>query len=209
MTDGKGAFITFEGIDGSGKSTQIELLYRELQTRKFRVIKTREPGGTATGEKVRYLLADRRLNMEPHTELLLFFASRVQIIEEIIKPALKSNSVVLCDRFHDATVAYQGYGRGLDRDTIAMLEKAFVLPVKPDRTYLLDCSYETARERMSRRRDTTRIEMMDRAFFDRVRQGYLHIAEAEPGRVVVIDADRDIDAIHKQIRDDFLKWMGL
>ncbi len=204
--NGKGAFITFEGIDGSGKTTQLELLYKELLSRKVDVIKTREPGGTIPGERIRNLLSDKQFNMEPVTELLLFFSSRVQLIEELIKPALKTGKTVLCDRFHDATVAYQSYGRGLSMDMVTTLEKAFVLPVKPDRTFLLDCPYEVAKNRMSARNYKTRIETMDRAFFDRVRQGYLNIAKSEPDRIVVVDATGTIEDVHRYIKDDFFSW---
>lgn len=205
----KGAFITFEGIDGSGKTTQLELLCSDLLTNGTDVLKTREPGGTATGEKIRHLLSDKESTMGPLTELLLFFASRAQLIEELIKPALEKGRTVICDRFHDATVAYQSYGRGLSLDLITMLEKTFVLPVKPDRSYLLDCPYAAARDRMSSRGDTTRFEMMDRAFFDRVREGYLAIAKEEPGRMIVIDATGTIEDVHRHIRDDFFRWADL
>ncbi len=204
----KGLFITFEGIDGSGKTTQLELLYGDLRKKGITPVRTREPGGTALGEKVRTLLADRCLDILPSTELLLFFSSRVQLVESLIRPAIEEGQVVLCDRFHDATVAYQGYGRGLSRNAIAMLERMFVGRVRPDRTYLLDCSYVTAQKRMMSRAAKERIESMDRTFFDRVRKGYRDIAKSEPGRVVVMDGGRRIDAVHKLIKDDFLRWAG-
>ncbi len=205
----KGIFITFEGIDGSGKTTQLELLYKKLILKKVDVVRMREPGSTDVGEKIRSLLADKKLDIMPYTELLLFFSSRVQLIEELIQPALKRGKTILCDRFHDATVAYQSYGRGLSTDTIKMLERTFVLPVKPDRTFLLDCSYETAKRRMSKRSGKTRIEMMDRIFFERVRKGYLTIARQEPDRVILINANKGIDEIQGQIEDDFCKWAGI
>ncbi len=205
----KGLFITFEGIDGSGKTTQLELLYKELLSKKVDIVKVREPGSTSIGEKIRSLLSDKELDILPYTELLLFFSSRVQLIEEVIKPEIGTGRIILCDRFHDATVAYQSYGRGLSLDIVKMLEKTFVLPIKPDRTFLLDCSYDVARQRMFARSNQTRIEMMDRGFFDRVRNGYLAVAKQEQNRVVVINANKGIDEIHKQIEDDFLKWAGI
>ncbi|MCL4558191.1 MAG: dTMP kinase [Deltaproteobacteria bacterium] len=205
----KGLFITFEGIDGSGKTTQLELLYGDLLSTGIHAIKTREPGGTALGEKVRALLADDHLDILPHTELLLFFSSRAQLMGSLILPAIKRGRLILCDRFHDATVAYQGYGRGLGMDIIAMLEKAFVGTVRPDRTYLLDCPYEIAKKRLLCRSAQERIEFMDKSFFERVRKGYLALAGKEKGRIVVIDAGSGIDPIHRQIREDFFKWAGL
>lgn len=205
----KGLFITFEGIDGSGKTTQLELLYNDLLSKNIDVVKTREPGGTALGEKIRQLLADKHFDVLPPTELLLFFSSRVQLIESFIKPGLKKKKIILCDRFHDATVAYQGYGRGLTMDSITMLEKAFIGSAKPDRTYVLDCPYELARKRMKTRQAKERIEIMDKSFFNRVRKGYLTIARAEPDRVIIIDAVGGIEYIHEQIKDDFFRWTGL
>ena len=205
----KGLFITFEGIDGSGKTTQLELLHKDLLFNKADVVRMREPGSTNAGEKIRSLLADKRLYIAPAAELLLFFSSRVQLIEELIKPGLQKGKIILCDRFHDATVAYQSYGRGLNLDTIKVLENVFVLPVRPDRTFLLDCSYETAKRRMTARSGETRIEMMDRVFFERVREGYLALAHQEPERIAVIDANKSVGEIHERIRDDFFSWAGI
>jgi len=147
----KGLLISFEGIDGSGKTTQLKLLYNELMSRGIDTIKTREPGGTIPGERIRQLLSDRQLEIQPDTELILFFASRVQLIKERIIPALNQNKIILCDRFQDATVAYQGYGRGISMDMITIFEKAFTFLMKPDRTFLLDCPYAAAKKRLNRR----------------------------------------------------------
>ncbi len=202
----RGLLITFEGIDGSGKTTQLGLLYQELLSRKLDIIKIREPGSTSVGEKIRSLLSDKGLNILPYTELLLFFSSRVQLIEEVIKPEVEAGKIILCDRFNDATVAYQSYGRGLSLNVVKMLENTFVSPIKPDKTFLLDCSYDVAKKRMAARSDKTRIEMMDRDFFDRVRDGYLKIAKAEPERMIIVDANNDTEDVYKLIREEFFQW---
>lgn len=204
----RGLFITFEGIDGAGKTTQLDLLYEELRLKHLDVIKVREPGSTDIGEKIRSLLADQDSRIFPYTELLLFFSSRVQLIEEIIKPALEKGKIILCDRFHDATVAYQSYGRGLDLDIVRALERIFVLPLKPDKTFLLDCSYNVAKQRLSKRDNKTRIENMNRAFFERVREGYFALAKQEHDRIVVIDANNGIERTSKEIKGNFYKWIN-
>jgi dTMP kinase len=204
----KGLLITFEGIDGAGKTTQLNLLYEELVSKHIDVVKIREPGSTDIGERIRGLLADRDMKILPYTELLLFFASRVQLIEQVINPAIEKGKIILCDRFHDATVAYQSYGRGLSLDVIKSLEKMFILPLKPDKTFLLDCSYNVARKRLSKRDNKTRIEIMNRVFFEKVRTGYLTLAKHETDRIVVIDANNNIERIKEQIRDNFYRWIN-
>lgn len=203
----KGLFITFEGIDGAGKTTQLILLYEELKKKNFNVINVREPGSTTVGEKIREFLSDSKQNILPSTELLLFFASRVQLIEEVIIPQLSMGKIILCDRFLDATVAYQSFGRGLSLDKVRLLEREFILPLKPDITFLLDCSYNIAKQRLSQRGNKTRIEIMDKAFFEKVRQGYLSIAKQEMDRIVVINANKPIKNVGKQIKDVFYKWI--
>src|SRR5229473_5008000 len=195
----RGRFITFEGLDGCGKSTQIEKLATALRAQGLSVVVTREPGGTATGEKIRRLLLDTATaGLSPMAELALMFASRAQHITEVIQPALAEGRVVLCDRFTDSTEAYQGGGRKLGSEPVLALHRILCGNLHPELTILMDsdvaASVERARRR-NRRRDPTgrgenenRFEQESRAFFGRVRNTYLAIAAREPGRVVLVDA---------------------
>jgi len=206
----RGKFITFEGLDGCGKSTQAEKLAAVLREQGFQVLVTREPGGTATGEKIRHLLLDTSTaGLSPFAELALMFASRAQHIEEVIQPALAQGQVVLCDRFTDSTEAYQGGGRKLGSEPVLALHRILCGDLKPELTILMDsdvaASVERARRR-NRRRDPTgrgenenRFEQESRAFFGRVRNTYLAIAAREPGRVVLVDARGSADETHAQI----------
>ena len=206
----RGKFITFEGLDGCGKSTQAEKLAAVLREQGFEVLVTREPGGTATGEKIRHLLLDTSTaGLSPFSELALMFASRAQHIEEVIQPALAQGQVVLCDRFTDSTEAYQGGGRKLGSEPVLLLHRILCGDLKPELTILMDsdvaASVERARRR-NRRRDPTgrgqnenRFEQESRAFFSRVRNTYLAIAAREPGRVVLVDARGSADETHVQI----------
>jgi len=206
----RGKFITFEGLDGCGKSTQAEKLAAVLREQGFQVLVTREPGGTATGEKIRHLVRDTSTaGISPFAELALMFASRAQHIEEVIQPALAQGQVVLCDRFTDSTEAYQGGGRKLGSEPVLALHRILCGDLKPELTILMDsdvaASVERARRR-NRRRDPTgrgenenRFEQESRAFFGRVRNTYLAIAAREPGRVVLVDARGSADETHAQI----------
>jgi len=206
----RGKFITFEGLDGCGKSTQAEKLAAVLREQGFQVLVTREPGGTATGEKIRHLLLDTSTaGLSLFAELALMFASRAQHIEEMIQPALAQGQVVLCDRFTDSTEAYQGGGRKLGSEPVLALHRILCGDLKPELTILMDsdvtASVERARRR-NRRRDPTgrgenenRFEQESRAFFGRVRNTYLAIAAREPGRVVLVDARGSADETHAQI----------
>ena len=206
----RGKFITFEGLDGCGKSTQAEKLAAVLREQGFQVLVTREPGGTATGEKIRHLLLDTSTaGLSPFAELALMFASRAQHIEEVIQPALAQGQVVLCDRFTDSTEAYQGGGRKLGSEPVLALHRILCGDLKPELTILMDsdvaASVERARRR-NRRRDPTgrgenenRFEQESRAFFGRVRNTYLAIAAREPGRVFLVDARGSADETHAQI----------
>ena len=206
----RGKFITFEGLDGCGKSTQAEKLATMLREQGFQVLVTREPGGTATGEKIRHLLLDTSTaGLSPFSELALMFASRAQHIEEVIQPALAQGQVVLCDRFTDSTEAYQGGGRKLGSEPVLALHRILCGDLKPELTILMDsdlaASVERARRR-NRRRDPTgrgenenRFEQESRAFFGRVRNTYLAIAAREPGRVVLVDARGSAEETHAQI----------
>ncbi|HMG99980.1 MAG TPA: dTMP kinase, partial [Terriglobales bacterium] len=206
----RGKFITFEGLDGCGKSTQAEKLAAVLREQGFQVLVTREPGGTATGEKIRHLLLDTSTaGLSPFSELALMFASRAQHIEEVIQPALAQGQVVLCDRFTDSTEAYQGGGRKLGSKPVLGLHHILCGDLKPELTILMDsevgASVERARRRNQRRDPTSRgenenrFEQESRAFFGRVRNTYLAIAAREPGRVVVVDARGSAEETHAEI----------
>jgi dTMP kinase len=184
-----GFFITFEGPEGAGKSTQSERLATRLNLGG--VIATREPGGTDLGERIRsILLSPQRLLVSPWSEALLFTAARAQLVEEVIRPRLASGQVVVCDRFIDSTLAYQGYGRGLDRTLLARLQAVVTAGARPDLTFLLDLPVEEGLRRIPREaRD--RLDSETRAFHRRVREGYLRMAAEEPGRWVTIDAAED------------------
>lgn len=200
------AFITFEGIEGCGKSTQMELLKSFLEKKGGKVLSVREPGGTALGERVRALLLDSKQEpIDPWAELFLYEACRAQLVKNVIRPALEAGTTVICDRFTDSTVAYQGFGRGLDIKTIEGLNRLATGGLKPDITFLIDCAIEVglgrALSRINEQKGAKedRFEKEDLAFHGRVRDGYLAIAANDPGRVKVIAAARDIASIHEEI----------
>ena len=206
----RGKFITFEGLDGSGKSTQIERLAKKLAADGFRAVVTREPGGTAIGEKIRNLLLDTSTSdLSPMAELALMFASRVQHIQEIIQPALAEGRVVLCDRFTDSSEAYQGGGRKLGSEPVLALHRILCGNLQPDLTILMDSDVAASVKRARRRNiarvsgdgggDENRFEQESRAFFGRVRNAYLAIAAREPQRVLVVNARGTPEETHKQI----------
>ena len=207
-----GRFITFEGLDGCGKSTQIEKLANVLRAQGLNVVVTREPGGTAAGEKIRQLLLDTSTSgLSPLAELALMFASRAQHIREIIQPALAAGSMVLCDRFTDSTEAYQGGGRKLGSEAVLELHRILCGGLQPDLTILMDSDVAASVERARRRNkaqggknghgrnDENRFEQESRAFFGRVRNKYLEIATREPQRVVIVDARGTPAETHAQI----------
>jgi dTMP kinase len=186
----KGLFITFEGTEGSGKSTQISMLAEHLRAMGRMVRTIREPGGTPIGEEIRHTLKHSAANqaMTPEAELLLMNASRAQLVREVIRPALAAGEIVLCDRFYDSTTAYQGYGRRLDLELVRNIVDFAVGGTRPDLTLLLLVSHEVSEDRRLARQSTLpfmrdRIEEADRSFFERVANGYLLIAAAEPQRV--------------------------
>ena len=214
----RGKFITFEGLDGTGKSTQLRKLAAALRATGHKVVETREPGGTATGEKIRKVLLDSgTAGLAPNAEMALMFASRAQHIAEVIEPALAAGIVVLCDRFTDSTEAYQGSGRRLGSDAVRELHRVLCGNLQPDLTLLLDsnahASVSRARRRNSksagRGHDENRFEQETRAFFARVREGYLSIAKREPGRVVLVDARGTPGQTHQQILQVVQKKMKL
>ena len=195
----KGLFITFEGTDGCGKTTQIEILKRYLDEKGYKVVLTREPGAKGLGEKLREILLNYDGDVSSNCESFLFLADRAQHIDMLIKPAIERGEVVLCDRHTDSTVAYQGYGRGLDLDQIRMLNDIATNGVKPDMTFVFDIDIATAQKRVGKTKD--RMESAGIEFFKRVRQGYLEIAKSEPERVKVLDATQTIETIANQVKE--------
>jgi len=198
--DGMGCFITFEGIEGCGKTTQLKLLARRLTGIGYDAVATREPGGCPIADQVRAILLDAENGgMAPLTELLLYAAARSQHMTEVVVPALEAGKIVLCDRFTDATLAYQGYGRGLDRAAIDRLNSLATGDVRPDLTVLVDCSVEIGLRRARARIDNTtgareeRFELESLHFHRRVRDGYLELAGREPDRFIVIDGSGGIE----------------
>ena len=195
-----GRFITFEGGEGAGKSTMIERCFAWLESRGHHVVQTREPGGTELAEKIRHIvLAPENAGLCADAELLLVFASRAQHLAELIRPALASGSTVLCDRFTDATWAYQGAGRGLPLDTISTLETTVHGDLQPDLTVLLDLPVIVGMARVGQRGKADRIEQESVAFFERVRQAYLERAARFPGRFAVVDASLDEERVWRQV----------
>lgn len=207
----KGLFITFEGLDGCGKSTQLARLHTALTKAGRTVVTTREPGGTPIGERVREVLLDSRTKgLAPLTELALMFASRAQQIAENILPNVEAGHVVLCDRFTDSSEAYQGYGRGLGSEKILGLHRLLCGNLQPDVTFLLMSEVSTverARQRNSRKTKTNegRFEQEEDAFFLRVRKGYQAIAKRDGKRVVAIDASQTIAQVHAHIVNAMIK----
>lgn len=193
----KGLFITFEGTDGCGKTTQIELLKTYLEAKGCKVILTREPGAKGLGTKLREILLNYDGEVSSNCESFLFLADRAQHVDTLIKPAIERGEIVLCDRHTDSTVAYQGYGRGLDLEQIHMLNNLATSGLKPDITFLFDIDIETAQQRVGKSKD--RMESAGMEFFKRVRQGYLEIAKSEPQRVKVLDATQKVEDISQKV----------
>ena len=194
-------FITFEGPDGSGKTTQIRRLIPVLQEKGFDIVHTREPGGTDIGDQIRSIIMNmKNKSMHPRAEILLFCASRAQLVEELVRPSLSEGKLVLCDRYADSTMAYQGYGHGLDRDVLSQLLHFATGGLKPDLTLRFDISAEAGlRRRLTNHEEWNRMDDYALQFHERVRSGYLAMAAAEPERWAVIDADRTPDEIHREV----------
>ncbi|MFO7996100.1 MAG: dTMP kinase [Dehalococcoidia bacterium] len=199
-------FITFEGGEGCGKTTQARLLSKKLEQQTIQVVLTHEPGGTALGNEIRKLLKKRRGSpISPPAELFLFAASRVQLVSELIRPALEQGKAVICDRFTYSTVVYQGYGRGLDLTTVELVNNMATQDLKPDLIILLDISPEQGLTRKRSLRD--RFELEDLAFHRRVRDGYVKMAGAEPDRWLLIDASLPKKKISEIIWDKVSKLL--
>lgn len=193
-------FITIEGIEGAGKSTCMATVAAAIQAHGIDLVQTREPGGTPLGEDLRaLLLGHKHHGMADDTELLLMFAARAEHLHNRIQPALDAGSWVLCDRFTDATYAYQGYGRGLPRERIALLENWVQGTRRPDLTILMDLPVAQGLARAGKRSTPDRFETEQQAFFERVRDGYLTIARAEPERVKLLDASRTLEQVSADI----------
>ncbi len=207
---GRGLFITFEGIDGSGKTTQMRMLAARLREAGRQVLETYEPGGTPIGAQVRRILLDAtNQDLCPTSELLLYFASRAQNVDERILPALREGRVVLSDRFTDSTLVYQGVGRGLGKDVVLALDRIACRGLRPDLTLLIDIDLETSLGRAQARNRSlaendhsfaeTRMDDQEAGFHRRVRQAYIELAAAEPARIVVIDGRRDAETVAKSV----------
>lgn len=200
-------FITFEGPDGSGKTTQISLLADFLREQGYPVRTTREPGGTSIGDQIRDCLHDvRNIGMTAATEILLYSASRAQLVREVIRPALDAGAIVICDRFADSTMAYQGYGRGLSLDDLAYITAFATDDLQPDLTFLLDLDVVAGiGRRTSGGDEMNRMDLQRSSFHRRVRDGYLEMVASQPHRWVVIDADRAVDNVQATIREEVRK----
>ena len=206
----KGLFITFEGGEGSGKTTQINRLADYLTKQGYEVVTTREPGGTPEGESIRDVLVQREGgDWLPMAEVLLLYAARYMHVEKVIKPAITEGKIIISDRFADSTLAYQGYGHGLPLDSIRAVEALTMGAFKPDLTYVLDIDVETGLKRSNKqlasqkgyKQTEDRFERMEIRFHERLRQGYLNIAKSDPTRCRVIKADQEIDALFNTIKD--------
>lgn len=193
-------FITLEGGEGAGKTTSIAFVRAFLEQAGKKVLVTREPGGTPLGEKIRSLLLEGREDMRADSELLLMFAARAEHLARVVKPALAAGTYVVCDRFTDATFAYQGGGRGVPATRIAALEEWVQQGLRPDLTLLLDIPVDQGLQRAGQRSAPDRFEREAHEFFERVRQSYLAIAAREPQRVKIIDASKDITQVEQQLR---------
>lgn len=214
----RGMFITFEGPEGGGKSTQVERFIKSLRELQYDVVQTREPGGTVISEKIRSILLDPNHHVMNHrTEMLLYAASRAQHVAEVIEPSLAQGKIVVCDRFIDASVAYQGYGLGLPVDEILHVNSLATNRTAPHRTYLLDLPVEVGMKRIAEKRGHNedlqavgldRIESKELDYHRSVRQGFIEIAKKESERVKIIDATRDIEQIENEIREDFLRFVA-
>lgn len=200
-------FITFEGSEGCGKSTQIQLLAEFLQQKQYKVLLTREPGGTAIGEQIREILAKRENTlMELRTEILLFQASRAQLVEELIKPHLANGYIVLCDRYADSTIAYQGYGyRNIELTKLRSLVDFATDGLKPDLTILLDLDVEIGLQRREHGGQINRLDTYDLDFYRRVRAGYLEMARQEASRWVIVNAAQPLLHVQNEVRQYILQ----
>lgn len=203
-------FITLEGPEGSGKTSHIPYLVEYLREKGHVVFPTREPGGTTISEQIRDILHDlKNAEMHARTETLLYQAARAQIVEQVIKPRLADNEIVISDRYYDSTIAYQGYGHQQDLEQVRALVKYATGGLDPDLTILLDVDVEAGLKRKKQNGlEWNRMDAHEVAFYQRVRNGYLEMVKAEPGRWVTLDANQDWDDVQKELRDQILKAIG-
>jgi len=201
----RGKFITFEGSEGCGKSTQSKLLAQYLKRKGRKVVYLREPGGVETSEKIRNLLLNPKSKISSEAETLLYMAARAEVVNEIIKPALEKGKIVVCDRFLDSTIAYQGYGLGMDLEFIKSVGKFATYGIKPDLTILLDLPVEKGLKHREAAKD--RIEKRPLAYHYKVRNGYLKLAKQEPKRIKVVKVEADKNATQINIRDLIDKYV--
>ncbi len=204
-------FITLEGPEGSGKSTQLPILADWLRGNNYQVFTTREPGGTIIGDQVRAILGNlENVSMQPRTEILLFLSARAQLVEEVIRPLLAQETIVLCDRYADSTLAYQGYGHGIDLDTLRKLLDFATGGLYPDITFLFDLDIQTG---LARRRNSggewNRLDAYAVAFHERVRKGYLELAKEEPTRWIEINADQSFDQVQLDLQNALRKRLSI
>ena len=204
--------ITFEGIEGCGKTTQIELLHIYLGKKGYKVVKTREPGGTPFGESLRDAFLHASTKVDSLAELLVFMAMRAQHVEELVFPALKKGAIVLCDRFTDASYAYQGYGRGVDLTVIETLNNLVTKGIRPDLTIFLDCPVQKGLTRKARSVTMDRFEKEEISFHRRIKKGYEKLIKENPKRFFLVDGTLDVNTIQKTIRkkvEGLLKHHGI
>jgi dTMP kinase len=203
-------FITFEGIEGSGKSTQAKLLAELLIKMGHKATLTREPGWGKLGELIRKAILDERdLDLDPFSELCLFCADRAQHVRDFIKPRLQEGEIVICDRYFDSTVVYQGYGRKLEKRLVNRIARASTLDLIPDVTFLLNLPVRAGLSRLQTRGEITKMDEEPLEFHEMIRQGYMLIAKREPGRIRKINADREILEIHEEIKNIVLESISL
>lgn len=203
-----GTFITVEGPDGAGKTTQLQLLADHLKAEGYEIVMTREPGGTRIGNEIRSLILNPDFKeMDEMTEILLYAASRAQHVNELIRPALAAGKIVLCDRFIDASIAYQGYGLGYSIEQVQEINRQATNGLTPDRTYLFDLTVADSKRRMVERGTLDRIEQRDDGFRQRVYEGFLTLAEQEPERIQLVDANHSIDDLQQILRQDVLTYL--
>jgi dTMP kinase len=199
-------FITFEGVEGSGKSTQAKLLAKLLTKMGHKATLTREPGWGSFGELIRKIILDERdLELDPFSELCLFCADRAQHVRDFIKPKLQNGEIVICDRYFDSTLVYQGYGRKLDKRLVNKVARAYTLDLIPDVTFLLNLPVRAGLSRLQTRGEITKMDEEPVEFHELIRQGYMLIAKREPNRIKKINADREILEIHEDIKNLILE----